>query len=63
METGERITRVREVRRRLVREGPPRTRDRARDFETVTLPERDCDLLRDQGKPWLPSSHRTRGTS
>lgn len=40
-------TRVREVRRRLAREGPPRTRDRELDFETVTLPERDCDLLRD----------------
>lgn len=40
-------TRIREVRRRLVREGPPWTRDRERDFETVTLPERDCDLLRD----------------
>ena len=47
METEERITRVREVRRRLTREGPPRTRQRERDFETVTLPERDCDLLRD----------------
>jgi predicted O-methyltransferase YrrM len=41
------MTRVREVRSRLVREGPSRARDRERDFETVTLPERDCDLLRD----------------
>ncbi len=41
------MTRVREVRSRLVREGPSRTRDHERDFETVTLPERDCDLLRD----------------
>jgi hypothetical protein len=47
METEERIMRVREVRRRLVREGPSWTRHRERDFETVTLPERDCDLLRD----------------
>jgi predicted O-methyltransferase YrrM len=47
METEERMTRVREVRRRLVREGPSWTRTRERDFETVTLPERDCDLLRD----------------
>jgi predicted O-methyltransferase YrrM len=47
MATEERITRVRDVRRRLEREGPSRTRDRAGDFETVTLPGRDCDLLRD----------------
>jgi hypothetical protein len=47
METEERRTLVREVRRRLVREGPSRTRRREGDFETVTLPERDCDLLRD----------------
>jgi predicted O-methyltransferase YrrM len=39
--------RVREVRRRLARDGPPWTRDRADDFETVTVPERDCDALRD----------------
>ncbi|MER6628022.1 class I SAM-dependent methyltransferase [Streptomyces sp. NPDC000987] len=43
----ERVARVREVRRRLAREGPPRTRDRERDFETVTVPERHCDRLRD----------------
>jgi predicted O-methyltransferase YrrM len=30
-----------------VRERPSRTRHHERDFETVTLPERDCDLLRD----------------
>jgi len=47
METEERMTRLREVRRRLALEGPSRTRTRERDFETVTLPERDCDLLRD----------------
>ena len=47
MKTEEGMTRVREVRRRLVREGPSRTRHRERDFETVTLPERECDLLRD----------------
>jgi hypothetical protein len=41
METEERMTRVWEVRRRLVREGPSWARSRERDFETVTLPERD----------------------
>jgi predicted O-methyltransferase YrrM len=40
-------TRIREVRRRLATEGPPRTRPRERDFETVSLPGPDCDLLRD----------------
>jgi len=35
------------VRDRLVREGPPWTRGPERDFETITLPERDCDRLRD----------------
>ena len=39
--------RVREVRRGLARDGPPWTRDRADDFETVTVPERDGDALRD----------------
>jgi predicted O-methyltransferase YrrM len=39
--------RVRDVRRRLVHDGPPWTRDRANDFDTVTVPERDCDALRD----------------
>jgi predicted O-methyltransferase YrrM len=43
----ERGTRVREVRRRLAQDGPPWTRDHERDFETVTMPQRDCDLLRD----------------
>jgi predicted O-methyltransferase YrrM len=47
MASEESMARVRQVRRRLVREGPSRTRHRERDFETVTLPERDCDLLRD----------------
>ncbi|MEJ3749004.1 class I SAM-dependent methyltransferase [Actinomycetes bacterium KLBMP 9797] len=51
METGAmtdgRGTRVQEVRRRLVRDGPPWTRAHARDFETISMPERDCDLLRD----------------
>src|SRR5581483_7390249 len=42
-----RTARIREVRDRLAREGPPRTRGPELDFETVTLPERDCDLLRD----------------
>jgi predicted O-methyltransferase YrrM len=39
--------RVRDVRRRLAHDGPPWTRDRANDFDTVTVPERDCDALRD----------------
>lgn len=38
--------RIREVRERLRREGPQWTRTDT-DFRTVTLPERDCDLLRD----------------
>ena len=42
-----RLEQVREARRRLARDGPPWTRDRADDFETVTVPERDCDALRD----------------
>jgi predicted O-methyltransferase YrrM len=47
MQIDERRTRVREVRRRLGQDGPPWTRDHERDFETVSMPERDCDLLRD----------------
>lgn len=47
MKTDERGTQIREVRRRLASEGPPWTRHHERDFETVTMPERDCDLLRD----------------
>jgi predicted O-methyltransferase YrrM len=39
--------RVRVERSRLAREGPRWTRDHQGDFERVTLPERDCDLLRD----------------
>lgn len=39
--------RVREVRRRLNQDGPVWTRGPELDFATVTLPERDCDLLRD----------------
>ncbi|MEU4420466.1 class I SAM-dependent methyltransferase [Actinoplanes sp. NPDC024001] len=39
-------SRVRAVRRRLARSGPGRTRGHL-DFERVTLPARDCDLLRD----------------
>jgi hypothetical protein len=42
-----RLERVCEARRRLARDGPPWTRDRTDDFETVTVPERDCDALRD----------------
>ena len=47
MRTDEHRTRIREVRARLVHEGPAWTRGPERDFATVTLPERDCDLLRD----------------
>jgi predicted O-methyltransferase YrrM len=39
--------RVRIERRRLVRDGPRWTREHEGDFQRVTLPERDCDLLRD----------------
>jgi predicted O-methyltransferase YrrM len=42
-----RLERVRNVRRRLTRDGPPWTRDRANDFDVVTVPDRDCDILRD----------------
>ncbi|MQY40911.1 hypothetical protein SRB17_89440 [Streptomyces sp. RB17] len=45
--TDEGVARVREVRRRLSQEGPPRTRDHEGDFETVTVPEQHCDQLRD----------------
>ncbi|MEU4157205.1 class I SAM-dependent methyltransferase [Actinoplanes sp. NPDC026670] len=38
---------VRETRRRLNEDGPEWTRGPELDFATVTLPERDCDLLRD----------------
>jgi hypothetical protein len=38
--------RVKVERDRLVREGPRWTRDLG-DFKRITLPERDCDLLRD----------------
>jgi predicted O-methyltransferase YrrM len=41
------LERVRDVGRRLARDGPPWTRDRADDFDTVAFPERDCDALRD----------------
>jgi Methyltransferase domain len=46
MRTDELRTRISEVRARLVRQGPPWTRGEG-DFERVTVPERDCDLLRD----------------
>jgi predicted O-methyltransferase YrrM len=42
-----RVRRIGDVRRRLLREGPTWTRDTERDFEVITLPGRDCDLLRD----------------
>jgi predicted O-methyltransferase YrrM len=47
MHTSERLSRIQQVRRGLGQDGPPWTRVRERDFEKVTLPERDCDLLRD----------------
>lgn len=47
MTTDDRRRRIREVRKRLVCEGPTWTRGPERDFETVTLPDRDCGLLRD----------------
>jgi predicted O-methyltransferase YrrM len=48
MTRARRLRQVREVRRRLARDGPPWTRQGAAgDFETVTMPERDCDALRD----------------
>ncbi|WP_432968298.1 class I SAM-dependent methyltransferase [Dactylosporangium sp. CA-233914] len=47
MRMDERGARVREARRRLAHDGPPWTRPHERDFETVAMPERDCDLLRD----------------
>jgi hypothetical protein len=47
MDSERRRQRVRDVRHRLAHDGPPWTRDHADDFETVTVPERDCDALRD----------------
>jgi len=41
------LARIREVRARLAREGPGWTRDDERDFQRVTLPEHDCDVVRD----------------
>jgi len=37
---------IQQIRRKLAVDGPPRVRA-AGDFATVTLPERDCDALRD----------------
>lgn len=39
--------RVSDARRRLARNGPPWTRERSGDFHAITVPERDCDALRD----------------
>jgi predicted O-methyltransferase YrrM len=47
MNSERRQRRVRDVRRRLARDGPPWTRNRANDFDVVTVPERDCNTLRD----------------
>ncbi|MFH8342652.1 class I SAM-dependent methyltransferase [Streptomyces sp. AM6-12] len=41
------LDRVAAVRRELIEHGPPRRPDGAPDFATVTLPERDCDGVRD----------------
>lgn len=42
----ERLSTVRGARRRLAETGPPRVRE-AGDFERVSLPNDDCDVLRD----------------
>jgi predicted O-methyltransferase YrrM len=47
MDTERRRRRIRDVRRRLANDGPPWTRDHPNDFEVITVPERDCDALRD----------------
>lgn len=47
VKTDDRATQVREVRRQLARGGPAWTRAFDDDFEYITLPERDCDLVRD----------------
>jgi len=47
VDTDERRKLVNDVRRGLAQDGPVWTRGPERDFETVTVPERDCDLLRD----------------
>jgi len=47
MTIDERRAQVRDVRARLAREGPVWTRPHERDFETVTLPALDSDLVRD----------------
>jgi predicted O-methyltransferase YrrM len=47
MSSERQLDRVRGVRRRLARDGPPWTRDLTDDFDTVTVPECDCDALRD----------------
>jgi len=39
--------RIGEVRRRLLVDGPPWTRAQDGDFATVSVPQSDCDLLRD----------------
>jgi hypothetical protein len=54
MSREQRRQQVQDARRRLARDGPPWTRDRAGDFDTVTVPEREWsnvgwDLLRSAG--------------
>ncbi|WP_158973365.1 hypothetical protein [Streptomyces griseus] len=44
---GEQPDRVAAARRELAKHGPPRRPDGGPDFATVTLPERDCDQVRD----------------
>jgi hypothetical protein len=41
------LQRVQVARARLAKEGPAVTRPIEGDFERVSLPERECDLLRD----------------
>jgi len=43
----ERLRRVSAVRARLLKDGPRRRRPFENDFERVTLPAADCDILRD----------------
>ena len=46
-DAGERLRRVRAVRKELLAHGPKRTRPLEGDFERVALPAADCDILRD----------------
>lgn len=41
------LARITETRRRLIEDGPPRTRPFDNDFARVTVPQTDCDTIRD----------------